>query len=494
MTLTASSLRERSRRPLEANEANHKWWILAVVAAAQLMVVLDGTVVNIALPRAQSDLGFGDADRQWIVTSYALAFGALLLLGGRLGDVLGRKRVFVIGLTGFALASAVGGAAPSFGVLVGARAAQGVFGALLAPAALSLLAITFSDAAERARAFAIFGAIAGGGGAIGLILGGALTEWASWRWCLYVNLLVAVPALVLASKLLSGDRGDGRAKLDVPGAIAVSAALFSLVFGFSKAESDGWGSPKTIGFLAAGVVLLAAFVQLQRVVAQPLLPLRVVLARTRGGAFLAMLLSGAGMFAVFLFLTYFLQVQLGYSPIKNGLAFLPLILSLMVTAQIVARIITRTGPRPLMPVGMVIVSVGMLVFTQLGLGSGYATHILPGLILCGIGMGLTFAPGMQAAISGITPEDAGVASATVNTVQQIGGSVGTAIFSTISASSAASFLRSHPDAAAQASLHGYVTVFWASAGLFLLGAVVTALLLRSGPLQVRSDAAPVIAH
>jgi EmrB/QacA subfamily drug resistance transporter len=471
-----------------------RWLILVILGLAQLMVVLDATIVNIALPQAQASLGFGDADRQWIVTSYALAFGALLLLGGRLGDVLGRKQVFLVGIGGFAVASAVGGAATSFGVLVAARAGQGVFGALLAPAALSLLTTTFSDAKERARAFAIYGAIAGGGGAIGLILGGALTEWASWRWCLYINLLIAVPVLIAGVKLLHGGKADAKAHLDVPGAITVSASLFALVYGFSHAESDGWGSSGTIGFLVAGAVLLVVFVALQVKVAHPLLPLRVLLDRNRGGAFVAMLISGAGMFAVFLFLTYYLQVTLGFSPIKTGVAFLPMIAAIMVTAQSATSVLTRVGPRPLMPVGMLFAAVGMLLFTQLETSSSYAPHILPGLILSGIGMGLIFAPGMQAATSGVEAEDAGVASAMVNTMQQIGGSVGTAIFSTLSASAVTAYLTEHPTEATQAAVEGYLSVFAWAAGLFVLGAVLAAAMLRSGPLEAPSGDAPVMAH
>ena len=284
-----------------------RWWILAILGVAQLMVVLDATIVNIALPSAQEALGFSDDSRQWIVTAYALAFGALLLIGGRLGDLFGRKRTLVAGLVGFAAASAIGGAADSFGVLVAARSAQGAFSALLAPAALSLLTTTFSDPRERGRAFGIYGAIAGGGGAIGLLLGGVLTEHMSWRWTLYVNLLFAIPAALGALALLARQARDARPHIDVPGTLTATGGLFALVYGFAQAETHGWGSATTLGFLAGGVALLAAFVAIERRAAHPLLPLRVVLDRNRGGAYLATGIAGAGMFGVFLFLTYYLQ-------------------------------------------------------------------------------------------------------------------------------------------------------------------------------------------
>ena len=479
-----------------------RWWILAVLALAQLMVVLDATIVNIALPRAQADLGFSDESRQWVVSAYALSFGALLLVGGRLGDVFGRKAAFMAGLVGFAVASAVGGAAGSIGVLIAARAGQGVFGALLAPAALSLLTTTFTDPAERGRAFGIFGAIAGGGGAIGLLLGGALTEWASWQWCLYVNLVIAVPVLLLGAKFLVGGRPQG-GQIDVPGAIAVTAALFALVYGFSKAETDGWGATSTIGFLAAGAVLLVVFVAIELRTAHPLLPMRVIADRDRGGSYLAMAVSGAGMFAVFLFLTFYLQTTLGYSPMRTGVAFLPMIAGVVVGAQVSGALLPRVGPRPLVPAGMAAAAAGMVLFTRLDLDSGYATGIQPGLVVAGIGMGFIVAPGMQTATTGVQSHDAGVASATVNTVQQVGGSIGTAVFSTVASSGATGWVAEHSASAAglgplavqaNAALAGYVDVFACAAGLFAVGAVLTGLLLRNGVQERDPGAGPVLAH
>jgi len=473
-----------------------RWWVLALIGIAQLMVVLDATIVNIALPSAQEALAFSDENRQWIVTAYALAFGSLLLIGGRIGDLIGRKRVFVVGLIGFAVASAVGGAAQSFGMLVFARALQGVFGALLAPAALSLLTTTFTDPAERGRAFGVFGAIAGSGAAIGLLLGGMLTEWLSWRWCLYVNLLFALPAAFGALSLLHDRVQAEKPRLDVPGTLTSAAGLFLLVFGFSKAESDGWGATITLVSMAAAVVLLALFVVIQTRVAHPLLPLRVVSDRDRGGSYLAVGISGAGMFGVFLFLTYYLQATLGFTPIETGLAFLPLSFAIMLTATLsTARLMPRFGHKWLVVVGMTMAAIAMVLLAQVGVDSSYATHVLPALLVMGLGLGFVFAPAMSTATLGVAPHDAGVASAMVNTSQQVGGSIGTALLSTLAASAVTGYLGDHgPQAVAQATVHGYTTAFWWSAAIFAVGAISAAVLMKSGVAELDPDAAPVLAH
>ncbi|MFD7500336.1 MFS transporter [Streptomyces sp. NPDC059850] len=485
--------------PLAAPDAppRHRWWILAVIGLAQLMVVLDATIVNIALPSAQKDLGFSDGDRQWIVTAYALAFGSLLLLGGRIADLFGRKMTFLVGLVGFAGASALGGAAGSFEVLVAARAIQGLFGALLAPAALSLLTTTFTDAKERGKAFGVYGAIAGAGGAIGLLLGGVLTEHLDWRWTLYVNLAFAAVAFLGGALLLSRTSRDKTATIDIPGAVLVSAGLFGLVYGFSNAESHAWSSPATWGFLVAGAVLLAVFTGWQTRAAHPLLPLRVLLDRNRGASFISVLISGAGMFGVFLFLTYYLQQSLGYTPIRTGLAFLPMVAALMVTSTLASTVlIPRLGPKPVVPLGMGTAAAGMAWLTALDLHSGYATDILPPLVVAGLGLGLVMAPAMSLATAGVAAEDAGVASAAVNTMQQVGGSLGTALLNTLSTSAATDYLTGKnpkdPAVLAQAGLEAYSTAYWWSALFFGAGVVISVLLYRRGAPAPDAQAAPVV--
>src|SRR5215469_9630178 len=473
----------------------HRWLILGVIALAQLMIVLDATVMNIALPTAQKDLGFTVVDRQWVVTAYALAFGSLLLLGGKLADLLGRKVTFLTGLIGFAAASAAGGTATSFGMLVAARACQGAFGALLAPAALSLLTVTFTDPRERGKAFGVYGAVAGAGGAIGLLLGGVLTEYLSWRWCLYVNLIFAGIAATGALALLRRQRATAKPRLDLPGAVLVSAGMFCIVFGFSAAGAHGWHAPSTWGFLAAGGILLVLFGWWQARASDPLLPPRVVADRNRGGAYVTMLIASAGMFGIFLFLTYYLQQTLDFSPVLTGVAFLPMVGALMgtsVTSNIV--LMPRTGPRPLAPAGMLLAAAGLAWLTRIGVHSSYATAVLPALLIIGAGLGLVFAPVVNTGTFGVAPRDAGVASATVNTGQQLGGSIGTSLLNTIFASTVAAYLTAHatpatvahgrpsPQLTAQALIHGYATAFWWSAAILAGGALIALALFRNGPL------------
>ncbi|MEZ5076903.1 MAG: MFS transporter [Solirubrobacterales bacterium] len=477
---------------------DRRWLILAVLGLAQLMVVLDATIVNVALPSVQADLGFSDASRQWAVTAYALSFGSLLLLGGRIGDLLGRKRVFVVGLLGFAGASALGGLAPSFGVLIAARALQGAFGAILAPAALSLLSTTFTDPAERGKAFGMYGGIAVAGAAIGLLLGGVLTEYLSWRWCLYVNIGFAVPAAIGALSLLHSQERGGGMQLDVPGTLTASLGLLALVYATSEAATRGWGDPLIVALLAAAVLLLVAFVAIERRSEHALLPMRVVLDRNRGGSYAGMGIAGAGMFGVFLFLTFYLQDTLGFSPVETGLAFLPMTPMIMLSSGLASTVLlSRTGPRPLIVAGMLLAAGGMVIFTQVAVDSSYWTHVLPGLIVTGLGMGLIFAPAMNVATAGVGSRDAGVASAMVNTAQQVGGSIGTALLNTLATSAVTAYVgarQPNPQVLAEAAVHGYTTAFWWSAGIFLAGAAVTALLLRPGVPAVDPAAEPVLAH
>jgi EmrB/QacA subfamily drug resistance transporter len=476
-------------------EARHRpepnrWAVLALLGVAQLMVVLDATIVNIALPSAQKALHFSTDNRQWIITAYALAFGSLLLLGGKLGDLFGRKWTFIAGLIGFSIASALGGLAQSFGMLVAARALQGVFGALLAPSALSLLTVTFAGAPDRAKAFGIFGAIAGGGASVGLILGGVLTQALSWRWCLYVNLAIAVPTTIFALRLLVNQGHPERPRIDLPGVLVGSLGLFGVVYGFSNAETHSWSAPVTIIALAASVVLLTAFVAIERRTKDPLLPLHVVRDRARGGAYASIALAGSGVFGVFLFLTYYMQQNLGFSPLATGVAFLPMTAMIVVTATTVqTRVLHRTGAKPLVATGMAVGIIAMILFTRLSPGGSYAGQVLPGLILIGFGMGCIFAPAFSTATLGVDRQDAGIASAMVNTSQQVGGSVGTALLSTLFASAAASYAASHVHAVAGAALiHGYTTAFWWAAGIFAVGLSVALVVL---PGNVRPVAAPV---
>jgi EmrB/QacA subfamily drug resistance transporter len=474
-----------------ASDGNRRWWILAVLGIAQLMVILDSTIVNIALPTAQHDLHFSNADRQWIVTAYSLAFGSLLFLGGRIGDIVGRKRALIIGLVGFAVASAIGGASVNFTMLVIARTVQGAFGAVLAPSVLALLTTTFTDLKERGKAFAIYGAIAGAGGALGLLLGGILTSYASWRWTLFVNLVFAAMAAVGATLWLKNDRAANHDPLDFPGLLLVASGLFALVFGFSHAETTSWHDPYTIGFLAAGVLLLGTFARFETRATYPLLPPRVVLNRTRGGSELALLFASVGMFGVFLFLTYYLQDTLGFSPVKTGIAYLPMVAALAATAQVSNRIfLPRVGPKPIVPIGLLIAAVGMFGLHEVGLHSAYASSVLPYLLVLGLGFGLSVSPSFSAGTLGLAPHDAGVGSAALNTAQQVGGSIGTSLLNTLAAAAATSYLIDRPSTPATvqaALLHSYTTAFLWSSIFFVAGAVITGVVLRGGSLAALSS-------
>jgi EmrB/QacA subfamily drug resistance transporter len=463
-----------------------RWLALAVLAAAQLMIVLDASIVNIALPRAQADLGITNANRQWVITAYTLAFGGLLLLGGRIADYTGRKRTFIVGLLGFAGASALGGLAPNQDLLFAARALQGGFAALMAPAALSIVTVTFTDPKERAKAFGVFGALAGGGAAIGLIVGGVLTEYASWRWCLGVNVPVALIVATAAIPLVHESKAHGDTRYDVPGVLLATIGLVSLVYGFTEAARakhpdnpadasvQGWTSPTTLAFLAVAVILLVSFVVWESRAKNPMLPLRVVLDRNRGGSYLTFLLVGAGLFAMFLFLTYYFQVNLGWSPLKSGFAFLPFSVGIIVTAGVVAQLLPRVGPKPLMLIGLVMAVLGMLWLTQITADTSYVTHVLPSELLMSIGLAGVFIPASSTALLGVQPHDAGVASAVLNTSQQIGGSLGTALLNTLFAGAVTSYLAVHVHSPADlkantpsALIHGYhVSFFWGAVLLF----------------------------
>jgi EmrB/QacA subfamily drug resistance transporter len=472
-----------------------RWLVLGVIALAQLMVVLDLTVMNIALPSAQHDLHFSTVDRQWVITAYTLAFGSLLLLGGRLADLFGRKVTFMVGLLGFAGVSAIGGASVNFAMLATARACQGAFGAILVPSALSLLTTTFTEPSERGRAFGVYGAIAAAGSAVGLLLGGALTEYLSWRWTLYINLLFAGLAFVGAAVLLERSPSPAKPKLDIPGVVLVSGGLFCLVYGFSNAGTHSWHTPSTYGFLAAGVALLALFAFWQSRAANPLLPPRVVLNRNRGGAYLSMLIASAGMFGTFLFLTYYVQQTLGYSPVVTGFAFLPMAAGIAVAANVSTIVLLpRVGPKPLVATGMAVAAGGAVWFAQLGAHTGYAAGILGPLIMSGVGLGMVIAPSINSGTYGVAPRDAGVASASVTVGQQLGASIGTSLLNTVFASAVTAYFAAHAASARLIGLkaltglalaHGYDTGFSWTAGILAAGAVVAAILFRPGPLYGR---------
>ena len=469
---------------------------LGVIGIAQLMIVLDASVVTIALPSAQRALHISIANRQWVLTAYTLAFGSLLLLGGRIADYFGRKRMFIVSLLGFAGASALGGLAQNAAMLFGARALQGAFAAVMAPAALSLLTVTFTEPHERARAFGVYGAIAGSGAAIGLILGGLLTEYASWRWTLLINVPIALMAAVLATFLIAESRAEGNRRYDLPGAVTVTAGLFALVYGFTRAATDGWGASITLSFLGAAVVLLTSFVVIETRSSHPLLPLRVILDRNRGGSFLASLLVGIALFGTFLFLTFYLQGTLHYSALKTGFAFLPFSVGIIAGATLASRLLPRFGPRAVMTGGLVLGALGLAWFTQVGVHTGYLGHVLPAEIIVSFGLGLVFVPLNSTALIGVAPADAGVASAMVNTTQQVGGSLGTALLNTLAASATASYLAIHgygAEARASALVHGYTTAFTLSAALVAAAAVVTVCLIRTKtnqPVAVEGAPAP----
>jgi EmrB/QacA subfamily drug resistance transporter len=465
---------------------------LTVIAIAQLMVVLDATVVTIALPSAQRALHLSVNDRQWVLTAYTLAFGGLLLLGGRIADYLGRKRMFVLSLLGFAGASALGGLAQNPAMLFGARALQGAMAAVMAPAALSLITVTFTEARERARAFGVYGGISGGGAALGLILGGLLTQYVSWRWTLLINVPIAIGAAFAATGLVRESRAQHRAGYDVPGAVTSTAGLLALVYGFTRAESHGWASGATLAFVSLGVGLLALFAWIERRSANPLLPLRVLADRNRGGSFISSLLVGISLFAMFLFLTYYFQQILGYSAIRAGFAFLPFSAGIVGGATLSSRVLPRVGPRPLMGAGFLLAAAGLAVFTQVHPDSTYLTLILPAELMVSLGMGTAFVPMSSAALIGVDPADAGVASALVNTTQQTGGSLGVSLLNTVAASATTGYLASRGGhtasraVAAAATVHGYTTAF-AISGVMLAGAAIVSLLLLRAD---RSDLAP----
>lgn len=451
-----------------------RWRALFVIAIAQLMVVLDGSIVNIALPSIQEDLGISDADRQWVITAYTLAFGGLLLLGGRIADYQGRKRMFIVGLLGFAGASFLGGISFTAELLYAARALQGVFGALLAPAALALITVTFTDSKERAKAFGVFGGISGGGAAIGLVAGGILTEYFSWHWCLLVNVPIAIIAVFLAIPNVHESRATGNTKYDIPGAVFGTAGLLALVYGITQADKQGWNGTSTLSFIGLGLLLLVIFIIIEARSTHPLLPLRILENRNRGGAYLASFFVGVGLFAMFLFLTFFFQAVLGYTPLQSGLLFLPFSAGVIVSAGAASQLLPRFGPRWVTATGFLMAIIGMVLLTRMTPGTEYISGILPALIIISLGMGLVFVPLSAVSLFAIGNHDAGVASAVLNTSQQIGGSIGVAFLNTIATSATAAFIVANqlPGPTPDALVAGFTRGFaWGAAILAVAGLI-----------------------
>jgi EmrB/QacA subfamily drug resistance transporter len=495
--------------PAVAEPYERRWLALGVIAMTVLLVILDATIVNIALPAVSADLGISPATQQWIVTAYTLTFGGFLLLGGRIADFWGRKRTYLVGAGGFAVASALGGLAQNEAMLFGARALQGAFGALLAPASLALLTVLFTDTKERAKAFAVYGAIAGGGSAVGLLLGGVLTEYADWRWCFWVNLPVAVLAIVLAIPIVPESRAPGDTSYDVPGAVLVTLGLASFVYGFTRVAQNAqenaaagvtdnaWAEPWALFFIGAGALLVVAFVVLELKTRNPLLPMRIVLDRNRGGAYLTSTLVGAGLIGAFFFLSLYFQQVLAYTPVAAGFASLPTTLGVLVSAGAASGLVPKIGPKPLMVVGGLLAAAGLFLMSFLDIDSGFWELAFPGQLLLGLGLGFTFVPLANLALIGVGEHDAGAASAMLNATQQVGASIGTALLATLSVGAITDYFTDavtsgadpqNPAIGLQAQVEGYTTAFtWASV-LLVLGALVSAVLIKATKDDLPTDA------
>jgi EmrB/QacA subfamily drug resistance transporter len=477
----------RQETPAPSLKPAKRWWALAVVSLAQLMVVLDATIVNIALPSAQRDLGMSDADRHWVITAYALAFGGLLLVGGRVCGALGHRRIFTVSLAGFAVASGVGGAAGSAGMLFAARAAQGVFAALLAPAALSLLILTFTDGRERGRAFGVFAGVGAGGAALGVVAGGLLTEYADWRWCLYINIPVTAVALLGVPFIMRDRPGGSLRHLDLPGVLLSVAGLVCLVYGFTQAEPRGWDDPMVLALLAGGLVLLGLFVLVEARAGHPLLPLHILVHRARGTAFFSVCVMFVAMFGFYLFVSYYTQTILGYSPVKAGMTLLVNAAASAVGAMLLAAKANGRIPRTVLIAGSLLSSaLGMLLLTQLQVDTAnvFAGYLTPSMILTGLGMGCLLAAATDMATADLGPAEAGVASASYNTVQQVGAAFGAALLNSIATSVTGGYLEEHGNSRANldaGTVHGYTTALWVAFGILLAGAATVALLSGRRP-------------
>ncbi|MCD9153541.1 MFS transporter [Aeromicrobium duanguangcaii] len=459
-----------------------RWWSLAILGLTQLMVVLDGTIVAIALPAAQADLGMADGQRQWVVTAYAVSFSALLLLGGRIADFWGRKRAFMVGMVGFGVASAWGGLAQSGGELIAARGLQGVFAALLAPSALAMVSVLFPSGRDRNVAFAVFGIIAGTGAAFGFLLGGALTQYADWRWCLLVNLVFVVAGLIGGKVLLVESKAEGDTRYDIVGTVIVALSLGALIYGFARAE-HGWDEPETWGFLAVGAGLMGVFVWWQSRTSHPLLPLRVVRDRVRGGAFLLQAMVGVVMVGAMLYLTFHFQIVLGMSPLMAGFGNVAMTVVIMATAPISTTLFTTFGPRVVLTVGPLLAAAGLFFLSGITAEGSYWSEVLPGLVVMGLGFSLIFVPVQNLALSGVDAHDAGVASAMANASMHVGGSIAVAVFTALYSSAMADALAQGTERL-PALAGAYGDVLFAAAWAMILGAATSFVLFRGSKPEV----------
>jgi EmrB/QacA subfamily drug resistance transporter len=457
-----------------------RWIALALLAMAQFVVILDASIVNVALPTIGESLTFSQDDLSWVVNAYVLTFGGFLLLGGRLADLLGRRRVFMAGLVLFALASLVGGFAESETALIAARAVQGLGAAILSPAALSIVTTTFRDGAERNKALGVWGAVAGAGGAAGVLLGGVLTEYLGWEWVLWVNVPIGIGAAALAPSLIAESRSESESRaFDFAGAVSVTTGLAMLVYALVEAPDAGWGSTQTIGLLAGATALLAAFVAIERRSASPLVPFSIFRMRTLTGANVVGLLTGASLFSMFFFISLYMQNVLGYSAIKTGLSYLPLAVTIILAAGVASQLVTRIGFKPVLGAGMGLIALGLLWFGQISPGGGFVTDVLGPSLVAAVGLGFAFVPQTIAAVSGVAEREAGLASGLINTSQQIGGALGLAVLSTVAfpqINDAAAAAGGAPSPAALTQ--GYGDAFMVGAGIALLGLIATLLMIR----------------
>ena len=471
-----------------------KWQALILLAAAQFVVVLDASIVNVALPSIGRSLEFSQANLAWVVNAYTLTFGGFLLLGGRLADLLGRRRVFMAGLVLFALASLAGGLSNSEGMLIAARAVQGLGAAIVSPAALSIVSTTFTEGAERNRALGVWGAVAGSGGAAGVLLGGMLTEWAGWEWVLWVNVPIGLAAAALAPGLIAESRSESATRrFDVLGAVSVTAGLSTLVYALVDANDAGWGSTQTVGLLALALALLAAFVAIELRSRQPLVPFRIFSSRTLTGANVSGLLIGASLFSMFFFISLYMQQVLGFDALQAGLSYLPLAFTIIATAGIASQIATKVGFKPVLIGGMLLVAAGLLWFSQVSAGGSYASDVLGPSILAGAGLGFAFVPVTIAAVSGVRDQDSGLASGLINTAQQVGGALGLAVLAAVANARTDDIVAAAGGARTalpNALTEGFQDAFLVGAGFAIAGAVLGLLLIRRSDSRAHVGADP----